>query len=84
MMKLRELILISDRGEERRQQTLKLIREGYKPLNSEEGFIPFSSANIQQVGNLKALKTSDVLLSADRQPLKALRLEHIDTTGNTP
>ncbi|MBU2712422.1 hypothetical protein [Zooshikella harenae] len=56
MMKPRELMFISDCGEERRQQTLKLIREGYKPLNSEEGFIPFSSANIQQVGTLNAFK----------------------------
>ncbi|RDH42744.1 hypothetical protein [Zooshikella ganghwensis] len=83
-MKPRELILISDCGEERRQQTLKLIREGYKPLNSEEGFIPFSSANIQQVGKLTALKTSDELLRADKQPLKALHAGYIDTIGNTP
>ncbi|MBU2711235.1 hypothetical protein [Zooshikella harenae] len=29
MMKPQELILISDWGEARRQQTLKMIREGY-------------------------------------------------------
>ncbi|MGI0118998.1 toxin VasX [Zooshikella sp. RANM57] len=56
----------------------------HKPLNSTEGYIRYSSDNIQQVGNLKALKFSDVLLRVDQQPLKALRFEHIDTTGNTP
>lgn len=45
----------------------------HKPLNSTE--------NSRIIGTLNALKTSSVLLRADRQPLKVLRIEHIDTTG---
>ncbi|RDH42746.1 hypothetical protein [Zooshikella ganghwensis] len=79
-MKPRELILISDCDEERRQQTLKLIREGYKPLNSEEGYIRFGSLNIQRTGAMKQLESSDRLAYAHLLPLTGLRAEHIEMT----
>ncbi|MBU2712427.1 toxin VasX [Zooshikella harenae] len=54
----------------------------YKPLNSEEGYIRFGSLNIQRVGAMTQLESSDRLGYAHFLPLIDLRAEHIEMTGD--
>ncbi|MBU2707506.1 hypothetical protein KCM76_16045 [Zooshikella marina] len=50
----------------------------HKPLNSEAGYVRFSSSNIQRVGAMMQLESSDRLAYAHFLPLIDLRTEHIE------